>query len=152
MRSVFVTVSALDAHAPNRMSGAIILRIAYGYELQDGSDQFVDLADKAVLQFSTSTTPGAFLVDVLPFLRHVPAWVPGAGFQRLAKEWRDCLTEMVERPFAFTKQQMAAGTAPPSFVSNLLENEASLSAFDLKNIKWAAASLYSGMRQWLVLT
>lgn len=100
-----------------------------------------------MLQFSAAVTPGAFLVDVLPFLRHVPSWFPGAGFKRTAKEWRDCLTEVVEKPFAFTKQQMAAGTAPPSFVSDVLQDEASLSEEDLKNIKWTAASMYTGKHQ-----
>jgi hypothetical protein len=104
----------------------------------------VDLADRATEQFSLSTTPGAFFVDVMPFLKHVPTWVPGAGFQRTAKEWSNTLNEMVDMPFNFTKQQMAAGIASPSFTSNLLEGKM-LSAEEEFNIKWSAASLYSGM-------
>lgn len=129
-----------------RMAGAIILRIAYGYELQDvnGHDPLVDLVDAAIGQFSASTLPGAWLVDVMPILKYVPVWFPGANFQKFAKEWKECLSVMVEKPFNFTKQQMAEGVAPPSFVSNLLENEASLTADDIYNIKWAAGSLYSG--------
>jgi hypothetical protein len=76
--------------------------------LQGDSDPLVDLVDRAILQFSLSTTPGAWLVDVLPFLKYVPAWIPGAGFKRTAKEWNDTLAEMVETPYNFTKQQMAA--------------------------------------------
>lgn len=128
------------------MAGAIILRIAYGYELQDvnGRDPLVDLVDEAIGQFSAATLPGAWLVDVMPILKHVPLWFPGGNFQKLAKQWKECLNLMVEKPFNFTKQQMAEGVAPPSFVSNLLENEASLTADDIYNIKWAAGSLYSG--------
>jgi hypothetical protein len=103
----------------------------------------VDLADKATDQFSLSTAPGAFLIDVMPFLKHVPAWFPGAGFKKTAKEWSNTLKEMVDMPFDFTKQQMAAGIAPPSFTSNLLEGS-ELSAEEEFNIKWSAASLYSG--------
>jgi hypothetical protein len=132
-----------NTNATHRTAGAIILQIAYGYDLQGDSDPLVDLVDRAILQFSLSTTPGAWLVDVLPFLKYVPAWIPGAGFKRTAKEWNDTLAEMVETPYNFTKQQMAAGTAPSSFLSNLLEGR-KLSTDEIFNIKWSAASLYSG--------
>ena len=48
-----------------RTAGAIILRIAYGYEAVEEGDPFVRLADEAVEQFSLSTTPG-FLVNFFP--------------------------------------------------------------------------------------
>jgi cytochrome P450 len=142
LQKVLAKPADLAAHV-RRTAGAIILRISHGYELQGDHDPFVDLADRATEQFSLSTTPGAFLVDVIPFLKHVPAWMPGAGFQRTAKEWSDTLKEMVDMPYNFTKQQMASGTAPPSFTSNLLEGK-KLSADEEFNIKWSAASLYSG--------
>ncbi|KAF7967529.1 hypothetical protein HWV62_33982 [Athelia sp. TMB] len=129
-----------------RTAGAIILRIAYGYELQDinGRDPLVDLVDEAIGQFSASTSPGAWLVDVMPVLKYVPEWVPGATFKKLARQWNVCLNSMVDKPYDLTKKQMADGVAPPSLVSNALENEASLTAQELHNIKWAAGSMYSG--------
>lgn len=141
---IFIPFTKLHLYKQaDRTAGAIILQIAYGYELQGDDDAFVDLVDRAVLTFSLSATPGAWLVDLLPFLKHVPAWMPGAGFRRTAKEWNDILREMVDMPYNFTKQQMAAGTAPSSFVSNLLEGR-KLSTDEVFNIKWSAASLYSG--------
>ena len=110
----------------------------------NGRDPLVDNVDEAVAQFSAGSLPGAWLVDVMPILRHVPEWVPGANFKRLAREWNRCLNNMIETPYNFTKQQMASGVAPPSFLSNLLSNESSLTADELKNIKWAAGSLYAG--------
>jgi hypothetical protein len=38
-----------------------------------------------------------------------------------------------------------AGSARPSFVSNLLENEDALSAEDINDIKFAASSMYGGV-------
>lgn len=52
-------------------AGAIILRISHGYEVKEHQDPFVDLADRAVDQFSTSTATGAFLVDVMPACRFI---------------------------------------------------------------------------------
>lgn len=131
----FVSIQSFKLHLynrANRAAGAIILKIAYGYELQGNKDALVDLVDRAVLTFSLSATPGAWLVDLLPFLKYVPAWMPGAGFKRTAKEWGAILEEMVDVPYNFTKQQMAAGTAPSSFVSNLLEGK-KLSTNDIKH-------------------
>ncbi|KAF7979163.1 hypothetical protein HWV62_43423 [Athelia sp. TMB] len=135
----------LSAHV-RRTAGAIILRIAYGYELKDidGHDPLVDNADEAVAQFSAATLPGTWLVDIIPILRHVPEWVPGANFKKLGREWNKCINNVVETPYNFTKQQMNDGVAPPSFLSNLLENEASLTADEVRNIKWATGSLYTG--------
>jgi hypothetical protein len=36
----------------------------------------------------------------------VPEWFPGAGFKRLAREWRGTLEEMVDAPYKFVKDQM----------------------------------------------
>jgi len=50
---------------------------------------------------------------------------------------------MVQKPYQFVKDQMAAGIAPQSFVSNLLEGR-TLSAEEEHIVKWSSASLYSG--------
>ncbi|KAG1886216.1 cytochrome P450 [Suillus subluteus] len=92
---------------------------------------------------SQATTPGAFMVDILPLLAKVPAWFPCAGFQRIAREWRETLEEMVSAPHKLVKEQMAAGIAPTSFTSNLLEGCA-MSAEEDHIVKWSALSLYGG--------
>jgi hypothetical protein len=42
-------------------------------------------------------------------VKYVPAWVPGAGFQRIAAEWRQDMLNMVNQPFEFVKKGMASG-------------------------------------------
>jgi superoxide dismutase len=92
-------------------------------------------------------------------VKHIPAWFPGAGFQKTAKEWADNLNQMVDQPFQFVKKEMerainplnaaitdfeqAAGTAEHSFTSKLLEDQGG-SPTEEFDIKWLAASLYSG--------
>ena len=73
----------------------------------------------------------------------MPEWVPGAGFKRLAREWANITSEFYDKPFAFVKQQMAAGVNVPSYVSALLEQE-NLSADEEDIIKWTSQSLYAG--------
>ena len=43
------------------------MKIAYGYTIEPrGNDPLVDLADKALSQFSLASQPGIWLVDVIP--------------------------------------------------------------------------------------
>lgn len=142
LRRVLTQPEDLAVHI-RKTAGSIILMISHGYEVRDKDDPFVNLADHATEQFAVSTAPGGFMVDVIPFLRHVPAWFPGAGFKTKASAWASTLSEMVERPHNFVKQQMAAGTNRTSFTSSLLESK-QLSADEEFDIKWSAASLYSG--------
>jgi cytochrome P450 len=142
LKRVFSNPDQLQAHV-RHTAGAVILRISHGYEVKENNDPFIDLADRVMDQFSRSTIPGAFIVDIVPFLANVPEWFPGAGFKRLAREWSQNLKEMVDVSYKFVKDQMDAGIAPISFTSNLLEGR-TLSAEEEHIVKWSAASLYAG--------
>ena len=88
------------------MAGGIILRTTYGYEVKDGHDDYVDLIERANANFSRSSVPGAFMVDLLPFLKYLPEWLPGTGFLSLAREWKKQTVASADVPFSFTKNQM----------------------------------------------
>lgn len=56
-------------------AGAIILKLAYGYTIEPHEqDPLVDLADRALVQFSAAAVPGAWLVDTIPacWSRQIP--------------------------------------------------------------------------------
>ncbi|KDQ58276.1 hypothetical protein JAAARDRAFT_262159 [Jaapia argillacea MUCL 33604] len=101
--------------------GSVILEITYGYQVKSEDDPIVEKIETSLEQFVEATTPGAFLVDIIPSLRFVPEWFPGAGWKRKASLWGRTRMEMLRIPFEYVKAQMAAGTVTPSFVSNLLE-------------------------------
>ncbi|KDR77000.1 hypothetical protein GALMADRAFT_66106 [Galerina marginata CBS 339.88] len=142
LKRILANADDLAAHV-RKTAGAIILRISHGYEVKEKDDPFVNLADEATQQFSLSTAPGGFLVNLVPSLRHVPSWLPGASFKKTAAEWAHTLAVMADGPHRFVKQQMASGTAEVSFSSRLLEAP-NLTATQEHDIKWSAASLYSG--------
>ncbi len=91
----------------------------------------------------------------------LPDWFPGTGFKQTAKDWAKTLDETASYPFRFVKEQMvcsfrrfssrnailiiyqASGTAEKSFVSALLEEP--VTPEEENDIKWSAASLYTGM-------
>ncbi|KAG1756034.1 cytochrome P450 [Suillus lakei] len=150
LKRVFTKPDQLQAHV-RHTAGAVILRVSHGYEVKENNDPFVDLADRAVNQFSLATAPGAFVADFVPFLIKVPEWFPGAGFKRLVRKWHDTLEETVSAPHKFVVDQMAAGIAPESFTSNLL-GDGTLSAEDEHHVKWSAATLYAGASDTTVST
>ncbi|KAJ6517274.1 cytochrome P450 [Mycena vitilis] len=128
--------------ATRKTAGAMVLHLTYGYKIEEqGHDRFVDLADKALGEFSVITRPGAFLVDVMPILKYVPSWFPGAGFKTLAKMYTQSSDDLAEIPLAWVKEQMALGEHTESFASNLLQDK-DVSDDRLYEIKWSAASFY----------
>ncbi|KAF8516743.1 cytochrome P450 [Hysterangium stoloniferum] len=103
------------------VTGAMILEITYGIQVRPKRDPYLTLVEEGIAATCEAAAPGAFLVNVLPILKYVPEWVPGAGFQTKARLWRKLMTDMVEVPFKAVKESIEAGSVAPSMASSLLE-------------------------------
>ncbi|KAF7346270.1 Cytochrome p450 [Mycena sanguinolenta] len=112
----------------------------YGYEVQPTNDHFVALSENAMKKLSASVFPGSVAVNTFPFLRYLPSWMPGAGFQRFAAECRQLTKEMKEVPFNFAKQNMRNGADSTSVVARLLEAD----RYDDVAIQAVAGTAYAG--------
>ena len=86
------------------MTGVMLLSVTYGFEIQQENNPHIKKSEAVVLALAAALVPGTFLVDVLPILKYVPAWFPGASFQRKAREWRTLVREIVETPYAEVKK------------------------------------------------
>ncbi|TCD61769.1 hypothetical protein EIP91_007971 [Steccherinum ochraceum] len=114
-----------------RMAGATIMMIAYGHQVTTDEDEYVVLAEK--VRGSSTGATGSALVDYMPILKNVPAWFPGAVFKRRAAQ-----------PFEEIKSRLADGTAVPSLVGELIENNLSgESVLDEQVIKNVGGVIYS---------
>ena len=85
-----------------------VLKAVYGIEVAERGDKIVDTVELAMEGVALGLTPGAFLVEYLPFLRYVPEWLPGAGFQKRLRRWRDASHTMVDLPFEEAKMAMVS--------------------------------------------
>ncbi|KAJ7252466.1 cytochrome P450 [Mycena rebaudengoi] len=103
------------------MTGALIMSIAYGIDALPSNDPYVETAEAVLDAMAQAAVPGRYLVDVIPILKHVPAWFIGAGFKRQAREWKKLTDKMVQLPFQAAKRLVADGTAPHSYVSDKLQ-------------------------------
>ncbi|KAI0794842.1 cytochrome P450 [Abortiporus biennis] len=104
-------------------SSSIIMKVTYGVDVAKSDDRFMSVADEAFDAMCKAATPGAFLVDVLPFLKHVPEWFPGAAFQKQAKQWKETTLEMRDAPYQAVVEAMAKGKASPCFVSDCMNGK-----------------------------
>ncbi|KAF7977291.1 hypothetical protein HWV62_4257 [Athelia sp. TMB] len=130
----------------HHMTAETIMGITYGIEVLSAHDSYIETAEAAVEAGSQAMASGAYLVNVFPILKHVPAWMPGAGFQNEAKRWKKHLDEIFEAPFAAVKASMVNGTAKSCFTVQLLQAaEASVHdtlGSDEHTIQSAAAAMY----------
>ncbi|KZT19604.1 cytochrome P450 [Neolentinus lepideus HHB14362 ss-1] len=128
-----------------RTSGAIALKIAYGYDITSDGDTLLHITEQALNMFSIAALPGMWLVDTIPFLKYAPDWLPFAEFKRQGKRTRQLIVDMIAIPFEGVKRQLKDGTAKPSFTAELLEaNRSNKGVNSEDDIKWVATGLYTG--------
>lgn len=93
------------------MVGAMIMDVTYGIQILPADDPYVRAAADALEGVEEALVPGRFLVDTIPALRHVPEWVPGAGWKRRVTEWRKLTEAVFDGPFKAMKDAMVSHNA-----------------------------------------
>lgn len=82
------------------------MKVLYSIDVKDENDVYVGISEEAVAGAAEGLVPGRFLVEVLPFLRHIPPWFPGAASQRLWAKWRAAAHRLKNVPFEHAKTKM----------------------------------------------
>ena len=59
--------------------------MTYGVDVRPVNDLNLQVAKLANAAIVECLTTGSTTVDIFPFLKHLPSWVPGASFQEKAK-------------------------------------------------------------------
>ncbi|KAF9493020.1 hypothetical protein BDN71DRAFT_1162437 [Pleurotus eryngii] len=72
----------LDSRLLRQRSMNVIIDMDIGYAIDVGEnkDPYVAIAEKALAGLNKASFHGAFLVEVMPILKYIPAWISGAGF------------------------------------------------------------------------
>lgn len=108
-----------------------------------------------------ASSPGIWPVDIFPFLKYIPTWVPGMAFKRNAIKWKAQMEEFVDQPFKQVQDNIVStyiisasfmvssdpkksGNALPSFCKTLLGTGSSIDNKDVFDMKWTANSMYAG--------
>ena len=94
--------------------------MTYSINILPYDDPYIKIAQEAVKVSGELMIPGAFLVDIIPILKYVPEWFPGAKFQRTASVMRNHAALIRNKTFAATEELMACDSSP--FLGFLLDD------------------------------
>ena len=132
--------------------GSTTLRVVYGIKAASPKDEYITLAEASVHIMDKAYTPGKYLVEALPFLKHVPSWFPGAQFKRDAAAWKliiaatrnklfdatldfmvSWLTVQHESPLIHCLSWQRRGNAQPSIVSAMVDQSRAKGEWSVDN-------------------
>ena len=85
---------------------SVLLKTGYDIDVKDENDVYVQISEEAVTGAVEGLVPGRFLVEYLPFLRHVPTWFPGATSQRLWAKWMAAGERLKNVPFEHARAKL----------------------------------------------
>lgn len=104
---------------------------------------YIDYAEYVHEKFSLSAKSYAFMVDLIPLLKYMPIWFPGASFKRQARQWREDLDVLAQVPFDTVKSDIKSGDFASSYVADHLLDGEGVSKDDEHDIMWTAARVGS---------
>ena len=108
-----------------RFAAGTIMKITYGHTVRSNDELYVRLAEEAGMDTVTIGSPGSVLVDFFParmsvrwhfwkswapsdnpfyVVRHIPTWMPGAGFKRHALRTRIKVRTMHDTPYEMVRK------------------------------------------------
>jgi hypothetical protein len=84
--------------------------VVYGHEVKSKDDKFLSMAEKCVWLLSNriASSGGIWPVDIFPFLKHIPTWVPGMAFKRNAIKWKAQMEEFVNTPYELVQANIVS--------------------------------------------
>jgi hypothetical protein len=85
---------------------ATIMKIGYGISVQESDDPYISIAEEALKGVADAGIPGTSLVDLLPIVKYVPSWFPGAKFHKEAASVRKATNTMAEKPFRHVQEHL----------------------------------------------
>ena len=105
-----------------RLVSAVIVEAVYGHRIMSLEDPYVTLMDRA-MEATTARTVSGSILDIFPVceyqvsfsgqnercddtnpVKHVPAWMPGAGFMRDALRAKALVFEAHQVPYRMCRQ------------------------------------------------
>ena len=80
--------------------------MTYGINNRPYNDPYIKIVQEAMVAIAELLVPGAFFVDIIPILKYVPEWFPGAYFQPKAAVMRKHADRIRNATFAATEELM----------------------------------------------
>ncbi|KAI0640913.1 cytochrome P450 [Trametes meyenii] len=124
---------------------AIMLEITYGKRVASMDYELVRVAEQGIHSSNGAGGPGSQLIDFFPILKKVPAWFPGAGFQRRIALLREHMTAWKDSGYNMVMSEQSSGAstvAPCIFTMVQEEMGQNLSDDDVIELKALSYNVY----------
>jgi hypothetical protein len=92
--------------------GSTTLSMTYSINVRPYNDPYIKIVEEGVGAAGELLIFGAFLVDIIPILKYVPKWFPGAKFQSKAAVMRKYAASVRNTTFAATEELMVCDSSP----------------------------------------
>jgi hypothetical protein len=80
--------------------------MTYGINIRPYDDPLIAIAEEAIEALSDLAIAGPLPVDIIPILKYIPAWFPGAEFQKKGAMLRTHAEKMRNGTFAAARNLM----------------------------------------------
>ncbi|KAJ7154786.1 cytochrome P450 [Mycena filopes] len=105
---------------------------------------YIDQADHAHTLFAQALAPFAYMVDWIPFLKHIPEFLPLTGFKRDARHAREDLENLTMFPYLKTRSRIRSGFPQKSYLDSCFAANPNPTAEEEEAFAWTAMSAYTG--------
>ncbi|KAH6915129.1 cytochrome P450 98A3 [Coprinopsis sp. MPI-PUGE-AT-0042] len=121
LRALLATPDNFLQHTRSHFASTI-MEISYGVSDPEYNKILIQNAEVIVKGLADGVVPGRYLVNILPFLRYVPSWLPGAGWKRQLEHLAVINQETITRPFEDAKMRLSDSEDEyPSIASQAIE-------------------------------
>lgn len=79
------------------------MRMVYGYSPVTIDRHYIRIADESAKMMGSLAELGGTLINILPVLRHIPSWVPGASGKKKIEKLRNLTDEVRLLPVEYSK-------------------------------------------------
>ncbi|RPD81420.1 cytochrome P450 [Lentinus tigrinus ALCF2SS1-7] len=126
-----------------RSAASSILSALYGWDRLKPDDHLVHRIHEHTGRIASSVLPGRFMVEYLPFLKHIPSWTGLVPWKVWGETWHKRDTAMFEEFVDSTTANAQKGdpNAAKSFVAGLVENQ-ERHGLSKKHMAWLAGNMF----------
>ncbi|KAJ3548366.1 hypothetical protein NMY22_g1296 [Coprinellus aureogranulatus] len=103
-------------------SNRVMVKSGYGIHVKDQTESYISKMQEVSSGFQETGTPGRFLVDVIPAMRYIPRWMPGAGWRKWADYYRNKAIEARDGAFDIALNAYQEGRAEVCMVTSMIDD------------------------------
>ncbi|KAJ3533544.1 hypothetical protein NMY22_g7294 [Coprinellus aureogranulatus] len=121
LKDLLTNPSDFARHIKNYFN-RVMVKSGYGIHVKDQTESYIAKMQEVNSGHQETGTPGRFLVDLIPVMRYIPRWMPGAGWRKWADYYRNKAIEARDGAFDIALKAYQEGWAEVCMVTSLIDD------------------------------